>query len=170
MEQFLTPQWLIIFGVAIAGFSTWYFLNHRKRGGGKAQKEIGGDTKYKPINAIIYDRTTIPFTWYEQTLDVEVVKSIVESKNIGRQLVLNGKKIFRFYKMIDVDKKVYYEGITEPTNVKNSPVAAYIDMQHPYTSILDDMRDEKNFMQKYGHLLIWLGVIAFLIVMIVTNK
>lgn len=170
MEQFLTPQYLVIFGLAILGFVAWRFFEWRKK---KNQKPSiaakSGGVVYKPVDALIFDRTTTPFSWYEQTIPVDIVQKIVEAKTIGRQVVYNGKKVFRFYKLLDMKSELVYEGVTEPSDVKHSPIAAYIDNQHPYTPILDDMTVDKNFMQKYGHLLIWLGVIAFLIVMIVKS-
>jgi hypothetical protein len=171
MEQFLKPQFLIPLLIGLAGIIIFYFWDKRKHKGskiGKAEKD--GGIKYNPIKAIIYDRTTTPFSWYETILEPEIVKVIVETHNIGRQLNYMGKKLFRYFKMVDASGIISYEGVRDPSDLKNTPVSAYIDNQHPYVEILDDMKEEKNFAQKYGHLLLWAGVIAFLIVVIITNK
>lgn len=166
-----TPQYLIIFAIAILGFGTCYFFYRRRAKSQKVEdKTKDGEIHFKAIDALIYDRTTQPFTWYEKTLEPLIVKAIVESHNLSRQVNYMGKKVFRFYKLLGNEGIAFYESVIEPDDVKNSPRSLYIDMQHPYTPIIDDMTVEKNFMQKYGHLLIWLGVIAFLIVLVITNK
>lgn len=163
----MTPQFLIPIILAVVGFVVWYFWDKRKKKNAP-QKPV--EINYESIKAIIYDRTTLPFTWYEKTLEPIIVKAIAESGEMGRQMTYMGKKFFRYYKMFNSDKKEYYEAVRDPNDVTNSPVSSYIDMQHPYISILDDTSTEKNFVQKYGHLLIWMGVIACVIALIVLNK
>lgn len=169
MEKYLTPQVLIPVLVVGLTYFVWWFFKGRKKPH-LAESESGPENHYKDIDAIIYDRTTTPFTWYETKIPKEEVKKIIESKNLGLQVTYLGKKVFRFFKLLGADNVAFYEGVTDPMDVKNSPIAAYIDMQHPYTERIDDMTVDKGFMQKYGHLLIWLGVIAFLIVLVINSK
>lgn len=167
MEAFLTPQYLIIFGAGILIFGIWYFLHRRKTKNQKPSELKDGEITYKPIDARIYDRTTVPFKVYNATLPPSIVKDI---KTYSQQVVYMGKRIFMFFKTRDTQGNFVYEAVTEPIDVKHSPLSLYNEMQHPYIPILDDVSVDKGFMQKYGHLLLWAGIIAFLIVMVVTSN
>ncbi|MCK9571571.1 hypothetical protein M0R72_21655 [Candidatus Pacearchaeota archaeon] len=170
MEAFLTPQYLIIFGAGILIFGIWFFLHRRKTKNQKPAILKDGEVVYKPIDARVFDRTTIPFRTYNETIPPASVKAIIESKHLSRQLIFMGKKVFPFFKVRDAQNNIVYEAVTEPLNVKHSPITLHNEMQHPYVPILDDVSIDKSFMQKYGHLLLWAGIIAFLIVMVVSNK
>jgi hypothetical protein len=170
MQEFLKPQFIIPVLIAVIAFVLWFIWDRHKNKGKSKKQTDQGEITYNPIQAIVYDRTTIPFSWYEATIASDEVKKLVLSKNIGRQLNYMGKKVFRLFKLFDADNKVCYEGVWDPSELKNSPTSSYIHMQHPYVPIIDDMKEEKNFAQKYGHLMLWAGIIAFLILLIITNK
>jgi hypothetical protein len=170
MEQFFTPQYLVIFGICAAAALGWYLLARRKRKFQKITESKAGAVKCNPIKARLYDRTTIPYRVYNQEIPPAIVMTLIQTKNVSRQVIYMGQKLFPFFKMLDGNGNVCYEAVTEPINVKHSPISLHSDIQHYDVPILDDVSEEKNFMQKHGHLLLWAGIIAFLIVMVLTSK
>jgi hypothetical protein len=169
MDNYLTPSFIIPALIA-ASFAVWYFFI-RKRTKSETVKVAGANNPVLkdsgPVNVMLYDRTTFPFTRYESTLDDEVKKAMLAKHGtLGRELIFGVKKLIPYFKGYLQDK-VVYEPIFEPMGVDDSPKELYIDTRHYYAEVTEKVKTQKGFMEKNGALLIWLfglAVIAFLII------
>jgi len=131
----------------------------------KDREETGG---YGPIMAGVYDNESRRVDYFCE-IPAEIVNKIVgEHGTLGRQWNRDGKYIYAMVK----DKK-YTSGYC-PINIEprsdNDPVKLHYDMQQPEIAVLMNMEEEKNFLQKYGMVLWWVAVMAFIIFMIMSSR
>jgi hypothetical protein len=166
MEQYLKPE--ILIPVAFAAlFAIWYFLIRKKP---TKEETAKAQTKVKPLNIMLYDRTTYPFSRYESVLDPEQMK-IMDDKyhTLGRQLLYGTKKLVPYFKGFVADE-IVFEPVFESLGVEDSPKELFIDTRHHYAEVTEKVKIPKSFMQKHGHLLIFLFGLAFLAFMILQSK
>jgi hypothetical protein len=171
MDTYLTSTFIIPFLFA-AGFAIWFFVI-RKKQKTPVVKDQQSATKLKvlePLDVMLYDRTTYPFTRYETTLQKDVIDAIMSKHGtLGRQLAYGTKKLVCYFKGF-VNDEIVYEPVFEPQTAEDSPKELFIDTRHYYAEITERTKTEKGFLQKHGSLLIFIFGLAFLAFMIVSNK
>ncbi len=97
-------------------------------------------------------------------------KIIQKYGTLGRQWNREGTKIYGFNRFVDESGAVALQPIIPPSEATNSPTDLYNHMQQPEIPILMDMREEKSWAQKFGQVLWWVAVMAFIMFLWATNK
>lgn len=165
----------IIAGTAaylVGYFALRKFLPKRlaKTESSKAEEE---KITYEPVDARIYDNDRRRI--YNKVLDSKLVQAIIENKDrglgLGRQWNYNGKMVYALVKYQDKDHISQYRPIeVYMTDVADCPPFDIYDaINQPEVALTDDVSVEGNFVQKYGHLLLFCFGIAFIIFMIVSS-
>lgn len=172
MENYTQPMVLIPILIFIALALGYYFFAKARKPrrkleetgeaaettgtGEEAEKEV----IYEPITARVLDNKLGRI--YNEEIPASVVKEIVEAhKTLGRQWDRYGKKLYGLIK----DAEGNYKPMITPSAISNSPVELHNDMQQPEVEILFDMSADKGFLQKYGQILWWVAVMAFIMFM-----
>lgn len=133
----------------------------RKRPKGKDEEEGESiEPIYEPIEARVADN--ILGRIYNTTISAKDVKKIIEKYGtLGRRWNREGKQVYGMVKLEDGD----YKPIIPPKQISSAPSELHDDMKQPEVEVLMDMREEKSFFGKYGQLLWWTAVMAFIIFM-----
>jgi hypothetical protein len=164
-------------GILIAGFI--YLMRKRskkkvegydktpeKQGSDKEDdKELVASGYTRPITARIADNTNR--TIYTADISGEDVKKIYETYGtLGRQWNREGKFVYGMVKLAERQ----YKPIAIPATANCPPEKLHYDMEQPEIPVIMDMREEKNFLDKYGKLLVWGGIMAFMIFMVMSSR
>lgn len=169
----LTSIYYTAIAVIIIGFLIYYqsHKNKHKEESGKATN--GQDDKpvkiYKPVNAEIIDNDERLL--YEKVLGSDIITKIIEKhETLGRQWNHDGKKVYKMIKET-IEGVVDYKPLYVSATSARSPELLHEDMQQPEIPILmAGLKDEGNFIEKYGWILLLIGAIGFCIVLIILNK
>ena len=174
MNSYFTPGVFIPVLIGLIAIIGYYLYDRRRKRKVKAdEKENGGitsedkkeDKKYEPIDARIFDNNNRRV--YNQELSGAVVKSIIDQYHaLGRQWNREGKYVYGFIK-----EKEDFKPITIPqADITNPPEKLHFDMQQPEIPIIMDMREEKNFFDKYGMVLVWGAIMAFILFLMMSSR
>jgi len=123
-----------------------------------------------PALARIYDNTTTPRKVYNALISKETQEAIIKrlpSLKLGRQWDYENKPVYALYK----SESDYYEPLEKYFDMTrtNPPSKLHNHINQPEIAITHDVQRDKGFMDKYQHILIWFGVIAFIIFMVVAS-
>jgi hypothetical protein len=126
---------------------------------------------YNSIKATVYNNITRALSYETEIPASEVAKIARDNKTLGRQINKDGKYQYAYVLSEDSEtkEKIYRPIIMRPL-VHYASDKLQFDIDQPEIPVIMDMREEKNFFEKYGQILIWGAIMAFIIFMIVGSK
>ena len=176
MENYMDAGIIIPILIFIAAALLYYLYHKMKEKQPPKDKVVAeGDTKsstsqtYEAIYAQVFDNTLVVPRWYWSMIPGVIVSEIIKNyKTLGiQQDTDDNKKAYQLVRLGKYD----FKPVSYPTLEADNPVELNYDTEHPeYELILSTLlREEKSFMQKYGQVLWWAAVIAFIIFMTVSG-
>jgi len=165
----LTLYYIAIAIIGILAFIGYKIYSKRhKAKDDKSDNKDGGKKElnlYKPIYARVLDNVKRA-VYYETIPAGDVGVIIANYHNLGRQWKRDGKDIYGMIKVGEHD----YKPIPVKSRSNNPPEKLHFDMEQPEIPIIMDMREEKNFLQKYGMVLVWGGIMAFIMFLVIASR
>lgn len=171
LEQLMHNQFVIaaLAGLALFGIT---FILTRKSGGNqeseteKPNKKDNKEDKPAKDPELAYGEPVlcrvadVPASRiYNEYITYNLALEIKRKYNsLGRKLNREGKQVYGLIKTLENE----YKPIPIPDRIIYDPHQFFIDMQQQEVPIVMDVTDDEGFMQKYGHLLWWVAVIAFI--------
>ena len=165
--DFLQPAVIIPILVAGLGWVCWKYRakclpKYFKKGNVVANKDGDEVEEGAPVYCRVADNNTgrianilVPYKDIKKTLETY--------HTLGRQWKRDNKDVYALCKLKDGT----YKPIIPPNKISHSPADLHGDLQFPEVAVLMDMREEKAFFAKYGQVLVWAGVMGFIIFMII---
>lgn len=156
----------IVGAIALVGFL--YFYSWRKKPvvieAGEPKKSEEADPALPSVEARTYDVSSR--TVYNETISGETVGKIREEHgNLGRKWLYEGRWLYALKK----DAEGKYSPVIVPVSMDNPPSRLHRALTHPQVGIVYNVETPKNLLQKYGHILLFTGVCAFLMFMLVAQ-
>lgn len=165
---------LLAIGLFAVGLIVYYSYSHLKKKKKAAivpvavvdDGELPSDVANEMVHVAICDDTDIPpRLTYPQMKYGEVRKILKDSGKPARVWNRDGKRIYALHKTFnDLGEKVF-QPLPIPKSNERSPRQLFNDMQLPEMEITHDMREDKNFLEKYGYIFLYLLGFAFLFFM-----
>lgn len=167
-----TIYYVIFIAAAVALVCYLYFFSWRKKSAatGPEDKDTGevtppaAATVTPSVEARTYDVSTR--TVYSETIPgVTVDKIRTEHGNLGRKWLYEGRWLYALKK----DTEGNYSPVIVPISMENPPSRLHRALTHPQVGIVYNVEPAKNLLQKYGHILLFAVVCAFLMFMLVAQ-
>lgn len=121
----------------------------------------GGLIKGEPepiVPVAILDDSGMPPRLRYDTMPYSEIKAIADREGgIDRVWTRSDKRLYALYQNIDG-----FSLLKQTYNRSHSPRILYDDTQLPEIEITHDMSEDKNFIEKYGMILWWVAVMAFI--------
>lgn len=159
MEGFMNTQYLLAIGGAVVLLAIFYYFT-RNKSSVRSETPAAAD-----LGIMVFSHVQDDIQGKVYCTDVPLSK-ITELPNFKRDF--EGKKVFDLVRKERLDTESgevsdYYEPIPGPSHYGTS-ISLFYDMQHPEIKIAgkEMLTDDKTFMEKYGQILWWGAVMAFI--------
>jgi len=163
-----TIYYVIFVAGAIALVCFLYFFSWRKKTVAiEAEEPEKGENTISatpPVEARTYDVSTR--TAYNEPIPGKTVGKIREEHgNLGRKWLYEGRWLYALKK----DAEGNYSPVIVSISMDNPPSRLRRALTHPQVGIVYNVEPAKNLLQKYGHMLLFAAVCAFLMFMLVAQ-
>ena len=172
MEQyFQDPALYLPILVGLAGVLAWYVYNRKYRKAKKGDDKLDGEqteAKDTSLLARVYCNLPLPARIKDdEDITPDEQKAIIErSGTLGQIRDHYGKKKLILYQ----DDKGDLRPVPIPAVfIKSHPRKLYNDIRQPAAAVVYDMSEEKDFLGKWGKLLWWVAVLAFIMFMVISS-
>lgn len=168
----VVPAALIIFGI-------WQLLQRRKEANVRDSK--GVENVVAPIDSQddlplpdaiecrLYDSTIRSI--YNTELSGEIVRQIqTNDGNLGRKWSYYGKWVYAINKYFGEAGAICYRPVFVPQTMDNPPSKLHRALKQEAVEIAYSVREKKGFFEQHGKFLLFAGVIAFLMFVMVMGK
>lgn len=119
-----------------------------------------------PQKGRVWDNTTR--TVYDQELSPDIMNGLdlaSGEQGAGRQYNRDGQYIYNVIK----DAGKYRPAEMPVINRERSPEQLHFDLDQPEIPVIMNMKTDQSFIQQYGKILVWAGIIAFIIFLMVSS-
>jgi len=151
--------------------AAYYIYNRYYKKGKEDEGKLAGELTEARDTALIarvYCNTPLPARIKDdQAITPEEQTAILaRDGTLGQVRDHYGKKKLILY---EDDEGVKHAIPTPAVFIKSHPRKLYNDIRQPAASVVYDMSEEKSFVDKYGKLLWWVAVIAFIMFMVISS-
>lgn len=120
--------------------------------------------RFVEVEARVYDNETR--TVYNATIAADIVRQIrKEYRNLGRTWIRDGKKVYALNKR----ENGTYAPVIPTETMEQPPSMAHEAITQPEVDVVFDVSQERNFLQKYGHILLFTGAVIFIMFLLTAN-
>ena len=165
--------YLIVVPVFLLVFGGYLYLGKRKKdktpppaseshiNDDKSENGEAVEETIEPVEARIYDNITR--LCFNRNLSVEEIKEIrTEHGNLGRKVLRFGDWIYAINRYLDESGVEKLRPVYVTQTMEHPPSKLHRALTQNAVEIAYDVRDQKGFMEKYGKVLLFVGVVLFL--------
>lgn len=177
MDNFLMTYIIPIAGAGVL-FGVYYFLFKKKpmplkqeitevstqAKEGEEEKDKKEEEVFEAVEARIYDNYTRSI--YNSIIQGGTVKEIRKLfGNLGRKWFKDGQWLYALNK----SEEGLYSPVVVPATMKEPPSKLHRALVQHAIGIMYDVKEERGLLQKYMPILIWTGVMIFIMFMVATQ-
>jgi len=169
--DFNSPMILIAIAGAAVGLLFYYFYYHKKQVVTESEAEETPENKpfafaKEGILCRVADNVTGRI--YDAFITEQQEKDIIAvHKTLGRQWYRDNKWVYGINKYEDAFRNIKLKPIITPSQIKHPPSELHYDIKQPEVGIVvsESLKEDKSFIEEYGHYLWLILALAFLMFM-----
>ncbi len=171
---FGNPLFYIVLLVAAGAIGFYYLKGSHGKGGGS--KDNGIDIDDEDLSEVRDKKGRVLVRVYDNKL-LRVYNSVISKQavgdiktkcgTLGRQWNREGKSLYAINRYQAEDNNWELRPVLPPSHITYPPTSLHNDLQQPeigimFTEMLKADDNDKSFIEKYKHILIWIVGMAFL--------